>query len=54
MRHIDDTQASLFSLMRNVEDAPAIGTLLNNQALPSVTVAIEIAVADQKHIPLFS
>ena len=54
MGHIHDTQASLFSLMRDVEDAAAIGTLLDRQPFTSVTVAIEVAVADENHIPLFS
>src|SRR5579864_5918068 len=54
MCHVDNTQASLFSLMRDVKDAAAIGTLLDHQTLASVTVAIEVIVAKEKHILLLS
>ena len=50
MRHVDDTQASLFSLMCDVEDAAAVGTLLDRQPLTSVPMAIEVAMADEYHI----
>src|ERR1700676_3326165 len=53
MGHVDDTQAGFFSLMRNIEDAAAVGTLLDRQPLTPVTVAIEIAVANEAHVFLF-
>src|ERR1700674_741706 len=53
MGHVDDTQAGLFSLMRNIEDAAAVGTLLDREPLTPVTVAIEIVVANEEHVLLF-
>jgi hypothetical protein len=54
MRHVEDAQAGFFSLMGDVEDPPAIGTLLDRQAFASVTAAIEIIVADENHVFSFS
>ena len=54
MGHIHETQTSIFSLMRNEKDASAIGTLLDDQPFTPVTVAIEVVVADQEHVFLFS
>jgi hypothetical protein len=54
MRHVDDTQAGFLTLMRNIEDAAPVGTLLDRQPLTSVPVATEVAVANEDHVFLFS
>jgi len=53
MSHFDDAQAGCFRLMRHIEDAPPIGTLLDCQPLATITVAIEIVVANKHHVLLF-
>src|SRR5580693_1594532 len=54
MRHVDDTQAGFLTLMRNIEDSAPVGTLLDRQPLTSVSVATEVAVANEDHVFLFS
>ena len=54
MRYVNNTQTSLFALVRNIEEAPAVRALLDHQTLAPVTFAIEIAVANEDHVLLFS
>ncbi len=50
MRDIHDAQAGLLPFMSQIEDAPAVGPLLDCQAFPAIAVTVEIVVGDQGHV----
>jgi hypothetical protein len=39
--------------MRNIEDAAAIGTLLDGESFTAVTISVEVTVANERHVFLF-
>ena len=50
MRDIDDADAGLLTLMRQIQHAAAIGPLLDGQAFAAVAIAVEVVMADQDHV----
>ena len=53
MRNIDDADAGFLPFMSQIEDAPAIGPLLDRESFAAVAIAVEIVVADQGHVAGF-
>jgi hypothetical protein len=47
---VDDAQAGLLPLMREVEDPPAILQLLQRHPLPAIAIAIQVELGDLLHV----
>ena len=46
MRDVHNAEAGLLAFVRQIENAPAVGPLLQRQTFPAVAVSVEIVVAD--------
>ena len=53
MRNVHDAQAGFLAFMRQIQNAAAIGPLLDREAFAPVAVAVEIVVADERHVVRF-